>query len=746
MSIAEKLDIIINANPDKAVSAFRKVGESAAKDLGKAEASTAQLASKFSAAGLSMMAAGGVLIAGAMRWTNAAEEHNLALAKLNNTLKNSPQLAGATSRAFEDQAKAIQKITVASDEAVLGIQANLGAMGLTKDQILTLTPLVVDLARRFGIDYADAAKRVAMAVNGKTKGLEGLVGVIDRTTYAQDRFRAVTDKLNESVKGFAQNPQSLSGQLAILKNRLHDTSEEAGQGALSAFQSLFGVVRWGADRFTELGSGTQRMVGELTAYAGVGLTVAGVTSTVIGQVMRMHQTFSTATGAVKAFIANHGGLSTFAGTVGKLGLAAAGITAAGIAFDQLAKRFWEGRFGKMADDADRLSLSLKELAAGNRMGVLAEDFDKLKVAFRDVGADWKAWFTSGGSGTALDVIFNKNRIEEAQQQIEAVDQALKELFKQDPTQAKAAFEALKAQLVSAGVSVSDVEAGFDDYLTAVRDSQRATSDAAEATGNLTQAQLDEQKALDDAVAAYREQTRAVDELKRAKDELYGQALSHHELQRELRKTELEVLEAQRSLNEAYASGDPLRAAQAEQSLMDVYERKAELLAKNAAAQQGLNWATLDGEQKARLHAFALMQVASTLAPDSPLRKNLEALIGELMSMPTVREIDIFIRGHADEIIQALVRGGVSGGVAASFMAGLVSVLPGRASGGPVTAGQPYVVGERGKELFVPDVSGTVVPLPPSSGQPVAPQPVHVSVEINGREIARALAELEAVRG
>lgn len=40
---------------------------------------------------------------------------------------------------------------------------------------------------------------------------------------------------------------------------------------------------------------------------------------------------------------------------------------------------------------------------------------------------------------------------------------------------------------------------------------------------------------------------------------------------------------------------------------------------------------------------------------------------------------------------------------------LSSAFPGRAAGGPVTAGQPYVIGERGPELFVPGRSGTVVP-------------------------------------
>lgn len=36
-------------------------------------------------------------------------------------------------------------------------------------------------------------------------------------------------------------------------------------------------------------------------------------------------------------------------------------------------------------------------------------------------------------------------------------------------------------------------------------------------------------------------------------------------------------------------------------------------------------------------------------------------------------------------------------------------IGGRAAGGPVTAGTPYIVGERGPELFVPGASGTIIP-------------------------------------
>ena len=41
--------------------------------------------------------------------------------------------------------------------------------------------------------------------------------------------------------------------------------------------------------------------------------------------------------------------------------------------------------------------------------------------------------------------------------------------------------------------------------------------------------------------------------------------------------------------------------------------------------------------------------------------------------------------------------------------GQVPKIPGRAGGGPVSAGMPYIVGERGPEMIVPSHSGTVIP-------------------------------------
>jgi phage-related minor tail protein len=62
-------------------------------------------------------------------------------------------------------------------------------------------------------------------------------------------------------------------------------------------------------------------------------------------------------------------------------------------------------------------------------------------------------------------------------------------------------------------------------------------------------------------------------------------------------------------------------------------------------------------------------------------------------------------------LQAAAGGGQSRGggllAAAAQLLGTLIGAPGRATGGPVAPGRPYLVGERGPELFVPTASGRI---------------------------------------
>lgn len=104
-----------------------------------------------------------------------------------------------------------------------------------------------------------------------------------------------------------------------------------------------------------------------------------------------------------------------------------------------------------------------------------------------------------------------------------------------------------------------------------------------------------------------------------------------------------------------------------------------------------------------------------------------------------------IRLGFDTLFSGGKKGGIGAGLAQLF--GLLAGAPGKAIGGPVSPGRPYLVGERGPELFVPATSGRIEPMRAGGGG----RDVRVNVTINapaggetralqqsGRQVARAV--------
>lgn len=101
-------------------------------------------------------------------------------------------------------------------------------------------------------------------------------------------------------------------------------------------------------------------------------------------------------------------------------------------------------------------------------------------------------------------------------------------------------------------------------------------------------------------------------------------------------------------------------------------------------------------------------------------------------------------------LDALIGGGKGGGGAEQGVGSLLGALlglPGRATGGPVSSGRGYVVGERGPEIFVPGSAGRIeagvsaggvrdvrITVNVQGGRDAAPERMARS----GRQIARAV--------
>jgi hypothetical protein len=103
-----------------------------------------------------------------------------------------------------------------------------------------------------------------------------------------------------------------------------------------------------------------------------------------------------------------------------------------------------------------------------------------------------------------------------------------------------------------------------------------------------------------------------------------------------------------------------------------------------------------------------------------------------------------IRGGLDAIFKG---GGGLGGTIAGLVTGLLGA-PGKAIGGPVSPGRPYLVGERGPELFVPTASGRIETARGGGGREVrlnitinAPAGGEAqALKASGRQVARAVRQ------
>jgi len=114
-----------------------------------------------------------------------------------------------------------------------------------------------------------------------------------------------------------------------------------------------------------------------------------------------------------------------------------------------------------------------------------------------------------------------------------------------------------------------------------------------------------------------------------------------------------------------------------------------------------------------------------------------------------------------DLVQAIVDGIVSVGsripnalrrvIPGANLFGLATdpLLRGMANGGPVGANVPYIVGERGPELFVPDVAGNIVPNHALGGMGRGDTfnvSVHMPTGTSGDDVVRALQDFQRRRG
>lgn len=516
MAITEALRLVVDADTRGAVRGVENLGRTAERELSRSEKSLDKWGSRLTNVGAGLIGLGSVALVGLGKMAMMSEEANLATVKLENTLKNMPKLAGESSDQFIDLAESIQDVTAADADAIVEAQALLGTFQLTANEIKGITPLVVDYARKFGMDIPDAAIQVGKALDGQIGALKRNGVSIDEVLFKTDKYAAVQKALSQQVGGFAEaEGATFAGSVQRMKNELGDLAEGVGVGAVDAFSTLFGVVDVATTKFNELSPSAQSAIGKFATFGSVGLIAAGGVSILVGQAITMRKNFSAATDAASALITKFGGL----GNAARLLAGPTALLAVGVALDQYNKAQQSMNTERLTDEflaagasaaaMDEVLNSLvnhgvtetigafEKLASTNR--VAAERFvDQMEAAGADsrVIEEMRGYLRTTGEAQRQTAADTETATGAFGAEDEAIDGATSAL--QDYSNALAAMTDPLFAAVDAVTGNRDAQLAYSDALAGVVEAQVALDEAiAEHGPNSTEA-AEATRGLEDA--------------------------------------------------------------------------------------------------------------------------------------------------------------------------------------------------------------------------------------------------------
>lgn len=323
MSLSERLAFLISVNGTDAIRGFQQIGDSAEKNLGKADKRIDKFSSTATKVGAGMLAFSGVAGGALLAFAKASEEANRSHLELENTLSNAPQLAGATAGEFEKLATSIQNKTAADGDAIVSGIAVLGQFGLTARQLQTLTPLLVDYSRRTGKDMVTSAQVLGKALQGQGRGLRDVGIQFTDTGSSAGNFAEIVDSLSDKVGGFAeQEGKTFSGSLERLKNQFGDIEEGVGKGAVDVFGNLLVPVEKVSAAFADTSPEVQDTLGKLASIGTISTAAVGGLSLIAGQLLKLRDRFTTLEDGVRSFTT----IGKFAAGAGLIGGIAGVVT------------------------------------------------------------------------------------------------------------------------------------------------------------------------------------------------------------------------------------------------------------------------------------------------------------------------------------------------------------------------------------------------------------------------------------
>jgi len=674
--------------------------------------------------------------------------------KLVDAAANLEQSVGGTAAVFEDASGAVNDFTKnsadlvgMSENAARTITSRLGAslkgFGMSTEeaakQAINLTITGADLAATLGGKSSDAVAALGSALRGEYDPLERFgialkasqvnakavaMGLADSETsvsaYAkgQATLALITEKSAFAQGQMAREANTASGQVERASSKMEDASAALGKSLLPVYTKIQQTIGLTAGAFSALPGPVQTGVVALTGVVLIGpklvqgftlaASAAKTAATAILDVAAKAISTQSAVASMNITTGASGAAATAAaGGASLLGPAVLAVGAAAV-IGGLAYKSYADEQAAVKKDIEALIPTFNELTGAitantqTTVGAILQSknqIDNLNKAgisvaqFSDVLDDNRDALVKQGDVEVAYRLQLEYGTEAAQGRIDAIREA-------GGAQNELIARLLQSEAADMGL-IATLYNGIDAYNQQQEIIRQLNIQKGISTGK-SEAQA---TAEADLAAASLTATEALEKQLKVTMDLRDVQISEEEA---LIKNRKALQEYTTSLGKGSLTAD--ERAQAELDLEKTYRGSVEAAVKAAEAQAILEGKTFTAGESAAVQSQKYKELAGTLAPDSPLRKRLEDLSFHLFLL-SLNQPEVKIRLETEQAMakfRAFLRDlGVPEG-----QVGLGEILQYsgdfRASGGPVGAGNPYIVGEKGPELFVPSGYGRIM--------------------------------------
>lgn len=760
-----QLTVVLQAK-DEATAAINKLNGA----LGETQASTkksasgfGQMAGAFAVGGIAAQAAGAAFsfvkdsLGGCIA---AAQEAELGQAQLTAVLASTGMQAGVTANMANELASSLSRTTTFSDDQILSAEnLALTYTMLSSEVFPDVIKTATDMSTALGQDLRSSTDLLGKALQNPIEGTARLTKIGVNFTDAQKNQiktmqeagnvmgaqKVILGELSTEYGGSATAAaDTYTGRMEQLKNSMGEIQENIGKALLPAMKPLIELFLGQANAAQDASAKTSGLAkflyGLASVIKGVILVVIGIIKTVAGFGVQLAQT-ATVVGAfakdvLLAFVAiKNAAKNIFAG----IGQAAAGNFAAA-----------KEEFDKAFDIS--ITLENTKAALGSFQGTIDSLTAGASASFAEAGAAFNEAFVQKGFVPVSDAIDATKRKaagglgdigEKAKKTAEEignvtkkvnelaanVGEKLADIVKTYTQRSAELLSAHKDRLAEINGDIAKETAEFDKQtLEGKKGYQEEVIglfiDQQNKLKELQDEQAAIQKEMKDPNLDPEDRKKNEEKLSKVEADLKTQATLMKQYQNEFSnieqlaadersKTELDKAKA-RFLNETTE-----RQAEHDAKIKDLQQKTIQELVEYQKAKDEIVADTVDKYEKLAAETSKGWQ---KIIDDTKLK------VAEMKALEQqVQAIKASIEAARASIGAA---GGGGGAVGA------------RADGGPVTVGEPYIVGERGPEMFIPARSGTIVPNEALGGS----RPISVSVmegatvNVSGQADERRLAQ------